>query len=166
MPKYFKKHLETFINIVLEPVPIEQWNNVVFIGGRRSARDFVGDSRRPFRLLIGKDQSRLVQRVATQHAAHCVADELSHCVSEKERLQVQPRSYRRRSGRRELPIKEIESMRTRQGLSIKPFANAKRRIYLDSRSTACSVTHRQCDLRLSYSSPSKTRPLLWSKLDL
>ena len=76
----FEKLFEAFADIVGEPVAIEQRNDVVFIGYKGRIGNLTAIVVHRF-ALIGKDKSRFVQRVATQHAAHRVADELPHRVS-------------------------------------------------------------------------------------
>ena len=73
----FEKLFEAFGDVVLEPVAIEQRDDVVFIGREGRLGNLLAIVVGRF-ALIGKDQSRFVQRVATQHAAHRVADELAH----------------------------------------------------------------------------------------
>ena len=78
---------EAQCDVVGKPIAVQQRDHVVVIGreaGLRHLGQIVGQ-----RLtLVGQDQPRLVQAVATQHAAHGIAHQLTHGVGQQQGFQL------------------------------------------------------------------------------
>ena len=78
---------EALGDVIGEPVAVEHGNDVVVIGREARLRNLLQVVLDGF-ALVGQDQPRLVQRVAAEHAAHGIGDELSHGVGQQQRLQL------------------------------------------------------------------------------
>ncbi|OAG71967.1 hypothetical protein Amal_04055 [Acetobacter malorum] len=72
-------------NIIGKPISIQHRDDIVSIGRKGRFRHAVQILFDPF-ALIGKNQTGLVETVASEHASHSIVEEFGHCILAQSRL--------------------------------------------------------------------------------